>query len=88
MLRSLIGRKLPCLPAVASTFKSFPAANLTTETTSSSVDGTTMTAHPFGDKDVFDQREIWPWVEKITSEVGERVGKAAMLSFDSMMTKI
>jgi hypothetical protein len=47
-----------------------------------------MTAHPFGDKDVFDQREIWPWVEKITSEVGERVGKAAMLSFDSMMTKI
>jgi hypothetical protein len=44
-------------------------------------------AHPFGDKPVFDQREIWPLVEKITSEVGERVGKAAMPSFDSMLSE-
>lgn len=52
---------------------------------SSSVEGTTIIAHPFGDKPVFDQREIWSWVEKITSESDESVGKAGMLSFDTIL---
>lgn len=85
MHRSLIGRKLPCLPAVGSTFKLFPAANLTREMMSSSVEGTTIAAHPFGDRPVFDQREIWPWVEKVTFEADESAGKERTLSSDNML---
>ena len=52
---------------------------------SSSVEGTTMTAHPFGDRPVFDQREVWPWVEKVTFEADESAGKERTLSFDNML---
>ena len=88
MHRSLIGRKLPCLPAVGSTFKLFPAANLTIEMMSSSVEGTTMTAHPFGDRPVFDQREIWRCFEKVTFEADESVGKEETLSSDNILDKL
>jgi hypothetical protein len=84
MLRSSTGRIVPCLPPVGRTFKPLCTANPMTEMMSSSVEGTTIAAHPFADIPRFDQREMWPWVEKITSAVGVSVGKPAMIPPDAI----